>query len=234
MLHIAFLQHETYEAPGVLWDWATQAGDAQVYSAQADLLALAQRLPKLDLLIVLGGPMGVADAPRLPWLQAELELLDRALQQPSLRLLGICLGAQLLADVLGGTVAPGANGPEIGWWPVETTPHYPVNWPLPPTHFPCLHWHSDTYTLPTDALQLLSSAAYPQQAFRLGWRILAFQCHPEVTPPVLEGFLANTPPAELTGKGWVQTPEQLQAGSPNAQPWNAWLCSLLDTWLALR
>jgi GMP synthase-like glutamine amidotransferase len=130
-------------------------------------------------LVFLGGSMSVND--ELPWIADELDLIRRA-RQIDLPMLGICLGSQLISKALGAAVTTGANGQEIGWHTVKVVPSDPaLQWlgDLPES-FTLFHWHGETFELPAGAIHLLSSRAYPNQAYAIG-NTLALQCHPEMT-----------------------------------------------------
>lgn len=139
-----------------------------------------------ELLIVLGGPISVNDVTMFPFLEQEIELLERriAADKPTL---GICLGAQLIAKALGAEVYPGADK-EIGWYDLTITPsgektalRY-----LNAEHCSMLHWHGETFDLPDNAVLLASSEKYTNQAFSYGRNILALQFHPEITLRAME------------------------------------------------
>jgi GMP synthase (glutamine-hydrolysing) len=136
-----------------------------------------------DALIVLGGPMSANDD--LGFLHEEVGIIARAIerQQP---VLGICLGAQLLARALGAEVRRNP-APEIGWFPVELTQAGREDALLAQLSNPfhVFHWHSDTFDLPAGATLLASSEACRNQAFRVGQILYGFQFHPEVTPEMI-------------------------------------------------
>lgn len=136
-------------------------------------------------LIVLGGPMGAYELDKHPFLASEIEVIRRQLERGE-PLLGVCLGAQLLAAAGGGRVYPGARGKEIGWAPVELTEAGTADrlWQGFPRRFDTFHWHGDTFDLPAGAEVLARTARYPQ-AFRLAPRAYGVQFHPEVVPQQL-------------------------------------------------
>lgn len=140
-----------------------------------------------DLLVVLGGPPGVADRQRFPFLADELRLIEERIRS-GLPLMGICLGAQLIAHALGGEVRAGAVS-ELGWGGIQLTPagrNAPLRY-LAET--PVLHWHTDNIVLPPDAELLAATDLCPVQAFRHGAQILGLQFHPEVGIPEMEQWL---------------------------------------------
>ncbi|MGH7091306.1 MAG: glutamine amidotransferase [Stellaceae bacterium] len=136
-----------------------------------------------DLLIVLGGPIGAYDCTDYPFLAAETELIARRLAAGR-RVLGLCLGAQLMAQALGARVFP-AGGKEIGWAPVSLSAAGRAG-PLRALDRPVLHWHGDTFDLPPGALHLASTDLTPNQAFAVERHGLGLQFHIETTARGLE------------------------------------------------
>lgn len=144
-----------------------------------------------DLLIVLGGPIGVHDASTYPFLTEEIELLRQwiALNRP---VLGICLGAQLIAAALGAPVrATGRK--EIGFAPLDLSAAGKASVLAALDGIPVLHWHGDEFEIPEHGEHLASTAGFPNQAFALGGEhgdhVLALQCHPEVDYRFIERWL---------------------------------------------
>ncbi len=153
-----------------------------------DLRAVSRENP--ELLVVLGGPIGVYESDVYPFLMDEIALLRERLQA-GLPVLGICLGAQLMAAALGAKVYPG-HGKEIGWSPLLPPAGASAENPLSPLFeegVQVLHWHGDTFDLPAGAQHLASSALYPNQAFAVGRYGLALQFHPEILGKNVERWL---------------------------------------------
>lgn len=147
-----------------------------------------------DLLIMMGGPMGVYETEEHPWIACQLRRLAQRLEaeRPTL---GVCLGAQMMAAALGARVYPGP-AKEVGFHPV-TVPAAALSGPL--RHIvdvPVLHWHGDTFDLPDNVELLASSPLYPHQAFRRGPNLLALQFHAEMGhDPRFESWLTKWPEA---------------------------------------
>jgi GMP synthase-like glutamine amidotransferase len=143
-----------------------------------------------DAVVMMGGPMSVNSTEGFPSRDAEVALLVDALRV-GLPILGVCLGAQLLAAAAGGTVAPSAYGPEIGWAPIHLAPACQDDQLLTglPSTLTVLHWHGESFEVPPDAQPLISSDTYPNQAFRIGDVAWGVQFHLEVTAEAVEGFV---------------------------------------------
>lgn len=152
-----------------------------------------------DLLVILGGPIGVGDASEYPFLRDELDVIALRLSRgrPTL---GICLGAQLIAAAAGARVYPG-TAKEIGWSKLTLAEDVVEN-PLSPVRtLPVLHWHGDTYDLPADAELLASTAVTPNQAYRIGKHTVGLQFHLEVEAPALESwYVGHTSELSQWGK----------------------------------
>ena len=145
--------------------------------------------PDPDLVVVLGGDMGVYEKETHPFLVSELSYLrDRlAAERPTL---GICLGAQLIAEALGETVRKGRTV-EIGFRTITPTE---AGLDSPLRHVsgvPMMQWHGDTFSLPSGAIRLASSSAYNNEAFALGAHVLAVQFHPELTEEMHESWITD-------------------------------------------
>jgi GMP synthase-like glutamine amidotransferase len=180
LVEVLVCQHIACEPPGVLEDVMRERGWVltRVELDEGDRLPARDRF---DAIVVMGGPMGAYETGEHPWLIEEQRFL-RAAVGDGLPVFGVCLGAQLLAASLGARVYPGP-APEVGVLEVELTAagrEDPVAGALP-ERFVALQWHGDTFELPDDAVLLAVSAAYPNQAFRVGAATYGVQFHLEVT-----------------------------------------------------
>jgi GMP synthase (glutamine-hydrolysing) len=206
------LTHVPFEDLGSLAEeLAVRNYEIQVIDAcTADLRSIDALAPQL--LIVLGGPIGVYETVAYPFLQWELQMLRRRLTQNA-PTLGICLGAQLMAAALGASVYPGRQGKEIGWATLQ--PGADANAcaaiaELLIPDLPVLHWHGDTFDLPRGAAHLAASAQYPNQAWSIADTILGLQFHPEVLTTGLERWYVGHA-GELAAAG-IDVPQLRAAG----------------------
>jgi len=183
------LRHVAFEDLGLLGPLLQRRGHEIRYmdAPLADLDALDFRAP--DLLVVLGGPIGVYEEEHYPFIKTEIALLERRLDA-ALPTLGICFGSQLMASALGARVyASGAK--EIGWAPIELTAAGRES-SLRHLHTTAvLHWHSDTFDLPEGAVRLASTRVCENQAFSYGAAALALQFHAEATGCALESWFVG-------------------------------------------
>lgn len=189
-MRIHSLQHVPFE------DIGSMASDFQArnYSVTTTHWYAGDAAPNInsfDALIVMGGPMGIYDEAIYPWLADEKKLIKEAIDAGKI-VLGICLGAQLIADVLGGKVTRNAHK-EIGWFPLSIVPEASEH-PLArifATYPEVFHWHGDTFAIPQDALHLASSEACANQAFVYKDHVYGFQFHLETTPASATALIAN-------------------------------------------
>ena len=157
-MRIHYLQHVRFEGLGCIETWA----QSEKHSLTGTHFFQNDPLPELgnlDWLIVMGGPMGVADEQKYPWLTTEKRFIEKAIRDGK-TVLGICLGAQLIADVLGARVYS-IQHKEIGWFPIELTDEGQRSSLLGfiPDQFDVFHWHGDTFDLPDGATHLARSEA---------------------------------------------------------------------------
>ena len=194
--------HAEGEGPGLLAEWLPGAG------LELDVLRpwagddVPSAVGQHDALVVLGGPYEAYDDDSAPWLAPTKALLRSAYEQ-RVPVLGICLGAQLLAEATGGVVEPGESGPELGARLVgkrDVAGADPLVWETPMSWI-CVQWHADAITeLPPGATLLASSSRYPHQAYRLGTRAWGLQFHVEATEAMVRGW-AEQSRRELTEAG---------------------------------
>ncbi|MEC4806160.1 MAG: glutamine amidotransferase [Jaaginema sp. PMC 1079.18] len=227
--NILCIVHQETSTAGLVGQLLQQQG----YALNLCCPALGDRLPpSLDdyaAAIVFGGPMSANDDNTLPFIRAELDWLSVPLTSGK-PFLGICLGAQLLARVLGGVVAPHPEDiREIGYFPLTATP-------LGSELFSSLtyvyHWHSEGFTLPQDTVLLAQGETFSNQAFRYRDNIYGLQFHPEITQEMLEFWTTNG--AEQLSLTGAQTRSQQFQNHARYHPEVAvWLQHFLRVWLKI-
>ena len=203
------LQHVPFEGLGSVEQWLRNRGA----SLTATRFFLGERLPALeqiDFLIAMGGPMSVNDELQLPWLKSEKEFIRKAVLRDT-PVLGVCLGAQLLASALGARVYPN-QCKEIGWFPIQAVPTTGGAFKFP-TECIAFHWHGETFDLPEGAVQLARSSACENQAFQLKRNAVGLQFHLETTPASAHSLIENCR-AELIPGPYIQSEPELRA-APN-------------------
>jgi GMP synthase (glutamine-hydrolysing) len=190
MMHVLAIRHVPFEDLGSFETVFVEAGYRIEYieAPTANLQELDISAP--DVVVILGGPIGAYEEDRYPFLRHELALIEQRLKSER-ALLGICLGAQLVARASGAKVYPGPRK-EIGWGEVMLTDagKRSVLAPLS-ANVPGLHWHGDTFDLPPHAERLASTALYENQAFSIGSRVLGLQFHLEALPAALESWFVG-------------------------------------------
>lgn len=209
-MRLHFIQHVAFEDPAHILEWASLRG----VSVTSTLLFANQSLPHLDdfdFLVVMGGPMSVHDEEVFPWLVAEKQFIKKAIDNGK-KVLGICLGAQLIAEVLGGTVSQNTCV-EIGWYPVEFHQHDLQALTNGLQKFPpslvCFHWHGETFSYPEKSIPIGSSAACSNQGFVYKDYVVAFQFHIETSPESLRVMLEDCE-QDLVAGPYVQTAVEMQ------------------------
>ncbi|HEX4084959.1 MAG TPA: type 1 glutamine amidotransferase [Chthoniobacteraceae bacterium] len=209
-MNIHYLQHAATERPGEIANWAAAHGHklSGTHWYRGD----AKPNPaEIDFLVIMGGGMNIYEHRNHPWLVTEKELIGEVIEQGK-PVLGVCLGSQLIADVMGGKVYQNPVY-EIGWFPIRTLDaarRHPLFSHFP-EEFTALHWHGDTFDLPPGATLLASSAGCVNQAFICQGNIVGLQFHIEVRPEDVRAFVQGET-APLPEGRYVQSFEDILAG----------------------
>jgi GMP synthase-like glutamine amidotransferase len=201
------LQHVPFETPGHIEDWIQEKG----HRLSTTRLFVGDKMPAyddFDVLIIMGGSMSVHEEDLFPWLKEEKAFLNEAIRLDK-KVLGICLGAQLLAEALGANIFT-SKEKEIGFMPVflssegratgifEGLPDKPI----------VFHWHGETFDLPPAAICLAGSEACANQAFLYGSSLIGLQFHFEVTPVIVREMVKHDG-GELKPSRYVQSEDQI-------------------------
>jgi GMP synthase-like glutamine amidotransferase len=208
-MKVQVLQHVPFEGLGCIGPWLQQRGARIDYTRffQGDSLPEPN---SIDLVIALGGPMSVNDEEELPWLRHEKQFIRDVISR-HVPVLGVCLGAQLIASALGAKVYRN-HLKEIGWFPVHAVPAVEPAFRFPHERL-VLHWHGETFDLPEGAVQLAQSAGCKNQAFQFKSHVIGLQFHLEATPQSVAEILNNCR-NELVPAPFVQNETTILAASP--------------------
>jgi len=225
-VNIHYLQHADVEGPGQIGVWAAACGHkltgTHLYRGEAP-----PDLASVDFLVILGGGMNVYQHRDYPWLVREKEFIGNFIGRGK-PVLGVCLGAQLIADVLGGKVYQNPEI-EIGWYPIrilDAVREHPFFTHLP-AEFTVMHWHGDTFDLPPGATLLASSDACKHQAYICEGNVIGVQFHIELRPEEVRAYVEGETAPLPEGK-YVQSFEQILAGDRHMTTTHRLLCELLD------
>jgi GMP synthase-like glutamine amidotransferase len=225
-VRIHYLQHVPFEGPGAIASWAVERG----HVLRGTRLYAGEPPPPTDAfdwLVVMGGPCNVYEETEHPWLVPEKRVIGEAIEDGK-RVLGICLGAQLIAAVMGARVARNPHK-EIGWFHVRTTAKAAESVALKdwPVEFIAFHWHGDTFEVPSRALRLATSVACENQAFEYAGRIVGVQFHLEMAIDTARELVAHCPD-DLAPAPFTQTTEQILEDPRRFNQANALMNELLS------
>ena len=207
-IRIHYLQHVPFEGLGCIEQWINQN---QHYLTSTRFFT-NDNLPSLfdfDMLIIMGGPMGIYDDEQYPWLTAEKEFIQQTIEANK-TVLGVCLGSQFIADAMGANVYPNREK-EIGWFNISLTEEGLQSKLLDGFHktFPVFQWHGDTFDLPSGAKHLFQSEGCLNQGF-IRDNVVGLQFHFEVTQESLKKMVENGK-AELSPSKYIQNEEEILA-----------------------
>lgn len=225
-MKVHIVEHVPFEGPGLILKWAEDRkaaiGFTRLYNDEA-----FPPVGSFDLLVLMGGPMSVNDEEKYLWLAKEKSFIQNAIAG-NRKVIGICLGAQLIAAALGNRVFRNKER-EIGWFPVTFTPEIRNTYLF--DHFPdsavVFHWHGETFDLPDGAIPLGSSEACLHQGFLYGSNVVALQFHLEETGDSLQ-IITKELLSELIPGKWVQSPEEIEKGIARIPLAKEMLFHLLD------
>jgi GMP synthase-like glutamine amidotransferase len=206
-MHAHCFQHVSFEGMGAIEPWLIQKGFTISYTSFFENQVLPD-IRTIDCLIVMGGPMSVNDEEQYPWLVAEKQFIRDCIAQRK-AVIGICLGAQLIASAMGSKIYRN-EVKEIGWFPVirKITNNFTqaVQFPERITVF---HWHGETFDLPEGATLIASSEQCRNQIFMLGSKVIGFQCHLETTDLSLNALIENCA-NEIIPAPYIQTADEMR------------------------
>jgi len=225
-----YFQHVPFETPANIEKWIRDKN----FSIKGTHLYRNELFPdfsSFDVLIVMGGPMGVYDDMKYPFLAKEKVFIENAINLGK-KVIGVCLGAQLIADVLGAKVYKNRYK-EIGWFPVYKTTEANENTTFKdlPDEFIAFHWHGDTFDLPSESVRLAYNEATQNQAFQYKNLALGLQFHLETNPKSAEDLINNSL-EEIKEKGkYIQSPEEILLKKDYFNQIEKYLYNVLDKFL---
>jgi GMP synthase-like glutamine amidotransferase len=200
------LQHVPFEGLGSIAP-RLEAQRAQVTYTRFFEKPLLPPLDTIDMIIAMGGPMSVNDENELPWLKPEKQFIRDAVVR-GIPMIGVCLGAQLIASAMGARVYRNSVK-EIGWFPIQSVPTPEGNYCFP-KECVVFHWHGETFDLPEGAVRLAKSVGCANQAFQLKQNVIGLQFHLETTPESARSLLENCRDDLIPGS-YVQSEAELRA-----------------------
>ncbi len=224
-MRIHSLEHEPFEGLANIDVWAKKKG----HSITRTLLFNNEELPDIsdfDWLFIMGGSMNIYEEEKYPWLKREKNFIAEAISSKKI-VLGVCLGSQLIADVLGGRVSRNKYK-EIGWFPVILTKEAKSSliFSALPNKFFALHWHGDTFKIPPGAARIAESEACANQAFEYG-RVIGLQFHLEYSVDSINLMIQNCGDEIMDGK-YIQTQDEIVSQISNMHKIKEILNTLLD------
>jgi GMP synthase (glutamine-hydrolysing) len=228
-MKIHYFQHVPFEGLGLISDWAGARG----HSLSATGFYDGGKIPAIndyDALVIMGGPMSVHDGGIYPWLADEKAHIKSAIEAEK-PVLGVCLGAQLIADVLGAEVSK-APTKEIGWFPIAWSDAAMGN-PLLAGVNPAVnvfHWHGEQFAIPKGAIHLTSSKACANQAFLYADKVLGLQFHLEMDEEGIDKIIENCG-NEIIASPTIQSVETIRGKTTNIPSCLRALFTILDNWL---
>lgn len=227
------LEHVPFEDPACIEPWAIE----KKYAVTRTLLFENEDLPGLndfDALFIMGGPMGVHDDDKYPWLIEEKRFIEKAVSADKI-VIGICLGAQLIANVLGAKVY-GNDHREIGWYPVRTleAARDSLVFGTLPREFTAFHWHGDTFDIPAGAVRMAESNGCANQAFEYNVKVIGLQFHLESTRESIEKLIEHCGDEIIGGASYIQPPEKMLGAIHEAASTNRIMRTFLDNLFTLK
>ncbi len=213
-MHVHYLKHVPFEGLGSIENILVNRGFALSHTCMYQDQSLPS-IHDLDALFVMGGPMGVHDEDKYPWLTLEKGFIESVIQR-EVPVIGICLGAQLIANILGASVKKNTYE-EIGWFPVKRTKGLQDERVQDlPLSFDVLHWHSDTFDIPSGASNFIVSDGCANQGFVYGDNVLGLQFHLEMLPSNVHAIYQECGQPEKSGT-YIQSLEEMLAPTEKFQ-----------------
>lgn len=227
-MRIHYLQHVPFEDLANIELWAEERGHAISVTKLFEDHTFPET-DEFDWLIIMGGPMNIYEDHKYSWLEKEKRFIEKVIAREGKVVLGICLGAQLIADVFGAKVYKNDHK-EIGWFPVSLTKEgkqSPIFRNLP-NEFMAFHWHGDTFEIPKNCVRIVESEGCKTQAFEYDGRVVGLQFHLESLSDSIQRLIDHCG-EDITGGKFVQTAEEMMSKRENVDKINSVMIKLLDS-----
>ncbi len=229
-MKIHYFQHVEFESLGLIAGWVEAGG----YSISSTKFYEEYSMPDVadyDALIIMGGSMSVHDEEIYGWLAEEKKHISQAIKAGK-PVLGVCLGAQLIADVLGAEIST-TTAKEIGWFPIAWSDAAMGNKIIAGLNsaMNVFHWHGEQFTIPEGAIHLASSKTCSNQAFLYGNNVLGLQFHLEMNEVAIEELIKNCDDEIATSTPTIQSAKEIRENIKNIPSCRSALFMMLDNWL---
>lgn len=225
-MHIHYLQHEPFEDLAAIFQWADNPENTITCTKLYEKFKFPE-VEDIDLLIIMGGAMGVYEEDKFSWLKEEKKFIEKAIRSNK-KVVGICLGSQLIAEVLGAKVYKNREK-EIGWFDIEFSDHARTNpfFKTFPSSLTVFHWHGDTFDLPAGAVHIAGSKACRNQAFTYGDNVVALQFHIEATEKSIKELAYNCRD-EIVDAPFIQKEEEVMKNIYRTKEMNKLMFNILN------
>lgn len=230
LMRVHYLQDVSYEEPGCILDWSKENAH-EISSTRLFENEVLPELDAIDCLVVMGGPMNIYDEINHSWLKEEKRFILEAIEKKK-KVLGICLGAQLIAQVLGATIVD-SPAKEIGFFPIQKTSEGKACELLAnlPDEFPVFHWHGDMFNIPEGGISLFKSEGCPNQGFLYKENVLGLQFHAEVKENDVVGML-HYGAEEIVPSTFIQAAKQIREQAKKLSGLNEQMKLLLQAFMS--
>ena len=228
-MRLHYFQHEPFESPFIIKDWAIR-NSFSISSTHFYKESALPDLNEIDWLVIMGGSMSVNDEDKFDWLSKEKEFIKQAIDTDKI-VIGICLGAQMIANVLGSKVYPNREK-EIGWFPIKWNKEAQEikAFQKLPSEMNVMHWHGETFDLPKGAKLLAESEACKNQAFIFNKNVIGLQFHMEFTDKAIQEMLINCI-SELVKGSYIQNEVEMLNDMKYLESSQSGLINILDALL---
>ncbi|MBZ4683614.1 MAG: hypothetical protein PWP46_1935 [Fusobacteriaceae bacterium] len=222
-MKIYCIKHVFFENPGIIEDWAKENNHEFIFIKMYENYKFPN-IDNVDMLVILGGPMNIYEEEKYSFLKEEKEFIQKVIKANK-KILGICLGAQLLSDLLGGKVVKNKEK-EIGWFNVKKLSNHKFLNNIP-NEFKTMHWHGDKFIIPNKAEKIFESKACDNQGFIYN-NIIALQFHLEMKEENLKSMVENCADELIENKNYIQSKEEMLIQKENLEINNKIMQTILD------